>query len=149
MKTICGADCTVCERKTACNGCEATGGRPFGGKCLAAEYIKVGGKAAFDEFKQQLLSEINALGIAGMPEIKELYCLCGSFVNLAYPLADGTTVKFLDDSRIYLGAQAECLFAEDEDADRCFGLVADADFLLVCQYSKGGENPELLLYKKR
>ena len=32
---------------------------------------------------------------------------------------------------------------------RCFGLVANMDFLLVCTYEENGENPELVLYKKR
>lgn len=33
--------------------------------------------------------------------------------------------------------------------ERCFGVLADMDFLLVSTYEKDGKNPELLLYKKR
>ena len=33
--------------------------------------------------------------------------------------------------------------------DRCFGIVANMDFLLVCTYEENGENPELVIYKKR
>ena len=30
-----------------------------------------------------------------------------------------------------------------------YGILASMDFLLVCTYEKDGENPELLIYKKR
>lgn len=33
--------------------------------------------------------------------------------------------------------------------DRCFGIVANMDFILVCTYEKDGANPELVIYKKR
>ena len=35
------------------------------------------------------------------------------------------------------------------DAGRCFGVLANMDFILVCAYGEGGADPELLLYKKR
>lgn len=53
--------------------------------------------------------------------------------------------KFLDDQKTYLGNQLACEFGEE----RCFGILADMDFLLVCTYEKDGQNPELVLYKKR
>ena len=144
MDTLCGANCNKCGFKENCKGCVETCGKPFGGKCIAAEYIKIGGISAFDEFKKQIISEFNALKIEGMPKITELFCLCGSFVNLEYPLANGTTIKFLDDKNIYLGTQVDCEFV-----DRCFGLVADMNFLLVCEYGENGTNPEIVLYKRR
>ena len=144
MDTICGADCSKCGFNGKCGGCAATGGRPFGGRCIAAEYIKVGGKSAFLEFKKQLIAEFNALGIEGMPPITELYCLCGRLVNLKYPLPDGGTLQFLDDRNIYLGTQADHI-----GTDRCFGLVADMGFLLVCEYGENGSLPEIIMYKRR
>ena len=33
--------------------------------------------------------------------------------------------------------------------DRCFGVVANMDFILICTYEANGENPELIIYKKR
>ena len=71
--------------------------------------------------------------------------LSGSFVNLEYRLPNGENVKFLDDRASYLGNQLECEFG----GDRCFGIVANMDFLLICTYEKDGENPELVMYKKR
>lgn len=144
MSTLCGANCNECGFKANCKGCQETCGKPFGGKCIAAEYIKVGGKSAFEEFKNQIISEFNALNVEGMPKITELYCLCGSFVNLEYPLPSGGAVKFLDDKNIYLGTQVDCEFV-----DRCFGLVAGMDFLLVCEYGENGTNPEIVVYKRR
>lgn len=64
---------------------------------------------------------------------------------MEYMLSNGTVVKFLDDAKTYLGNQLESEFG----GERCFGVIANRDFLLICTYEKGGENPELVLYKKR
>ena len=145
MSTICGADCEKCTFKDNCRGCAETCGKPFGGACVAAEYIKLGGKEKYAEFKNGLLDETNAiLAENGIPKADKLYELCGSFVNLSYPVPSGKTVKFLDDKRIYLGAQIE--FA---DLGICYGVVADTTFILVCSYSVNGSEPELIVYKKR
>ena len=45
----------------------------------------------------------------------------------------------------YLGNQLECEFG----GDRCFGIAANMDFLLVCTYEEDGKNPETVVYKKR
>lgn len=145
MSTICGANCEGCNFNKNCRGCEATCGRPFGGVCIAAEYIKVSGKEKYEEFKQGLLNEINALLTEnGIPEAEALCELAGSFVNLEYRLPSGETVKFLDDKNIYLCTQIELA-----DTGICCGVVADMSFILVCNYGTDGTDPELILYKKR
>ncbi len=108
-------------------------------------YTQLGGEEMLEEFKQQLMNEFNALNIEGLPKIEQLNVLHGSFINLAYPLPNGEIVQFLDDKASYLGNQLPCLFG----GSRCFGIAANMDFLLVCTYEKNGENPELVLYKKR
>ena len=108
-------------------------------------YDELGDNGQFDEFKKQLVDEINALGIEGMPKVEALNALVGAYVNLEYPLANGTKVKFLDDGTTYLGTQLEPEFG----GDRCFGVLANMDFILVCTYEAEGRNPELVLYKKR
>lgn len=100
-----------------------------------------GGK--FEALKKQLIDEINALGIEGMPKLEGLTALVGSYVNLAYPLPSGACVKFLNDGTTYLGNQLET------GEERCFGVLANVDFILVCTYGCEGAEPELLLYKKR
>ena len=92
-----------------------------------------------------LLNYYNALHIEGMPKVEKLNALVGGFVNLEYRLPNGKTVKFLDDNASYLGYQLDCEF----EGTRCFGIVANMDFLLVCTYEENGENPELVMYKKR
>ena len=77
--------------------------------------------------------------------IDKLNALVGKHVNLEYQLPNGQKVKFLDDQKTYLGNQLGSEFG----GDRCFGILAGVDFILVCTYGKDGENPELLLYKKR
>lgn len=99
----------------------------------------------FDEFKKQLMDEINALHIEGMPRVEKLNALVGEYINLEYPLPNGKCVKFLDDGATYLGNQLECEFG----GDRYFGISANMDFILICTYEANGENPELVLYKKR
>lgn len=68
--------------------------------------------------------------------------------KIIYPLSNGSTVKFLNNDDIYLGNQVECEF-NDGELIRYFGLVANMDFLLVSEYGANGENPEIILYKKR
>lgn len=108
-------------------------------------YDELGDRGQFEQFKKQLIEEINALHIEGMPKVEKLNALVGKYVNLAYTLPNGITVKFLDDEKTYLGNQLECEFG----GERCFGILAGMDFLLVSTYEKDGANPELVLYKKR
>lgn len=144
-KSICQANCEECFMKDSCNGCVKTDGCPFGKQCFIARYIKIGGQENFQNFKEKIIEEFNELKIQGMPKVQNLNALVGSFVNLEYTLPNGETVKFLDDNSIYLGNQLECEFG----GDRCYGIIAGNDFLLVCTYGENGSNPELVMYKKR
>lgn len=150
MKGICGANCEECAyyKDKKCEGCEATKGCPFGKKCFIANYISIGGKEKFEILKKQIIDEFNSLKIDGMPKVEELYPLNGSFVNMEYTLPNNKKVKFIHDDDIYLGNQLECEF-NDNDCKKCFGLVANMNFLIVCEYEENGENPELIIYKRR
>lgn len=106
-------------------------------------HAELGDGGAFASFKQRLVDEINALEIAGMPRLERLNALVGSDVNLAFPLPNGTSARFLEDGATYLGNQLEGA------AGRCFGVLANAEFILICTYSENGAEPELVLYKKR
>ena len=109
------------------------------------QYRNLAGAESFEAFKQQLMDEINALHIEGMPKVEQLNALVGGYINLEYRLPNGTRVRFLDDGATYLGNQLECEFG----GNRCFGIAANMDFILVCTYEENGENPELVVYKKR
>ena len=150
MESLCGADCESCGygKNNNCKGCTVTGGCPFGKQCFVAKYILTGGKENYEMFKAQLIDEINDLKITGMPKIDELNPLNGSFVNLSYPLPNGQNVQILDDNDIYLGNQVESEF-NDGETIRCFGILANMSFILVCEYGPNGDNPELIIYKKR
>ena len=138
MRTYCGQDCCKeCERLAECGGCEKCHGHPFGGSCVAER------NKDFPSLKRRLIDEINAFGIEGLA-VEDLNLLTGSFVNLPYPLANGSTVQFLKDNDIYLGNQVE-----QADSDRCFGIVANEDFILICEYGYNGADPEIVLYKRR
>lgn len=151
MNTICGADCSECGFKENCGGCKETNGHPFGGICMIAECCNSNGFEHCDKaclsvckLKAQLIEEFNALGIEDMEDVTDLNALKGSFVNLEYTLASGQTIKFWDDNKIYLGNQI-C----KKNSDRCYGLTADENYLLVCEYSENGTEAEIVVFKKR
>jgi len=107
-------------------------------------YMEIGGKEKFEEFKQQLVGEFNALlRMENLPPVKSLNVLPGEFVNLEYRLPNGERVKFLNDHAAYLGSQLE------GEAGICYGIAGNMDFLLICSYEENGENPELIIFKKR
>lgn len=109
------------------------------------EYKNLDGAEKFEEFKKKLIDEINNLHIEGMPKVEKLNALVGGYVNLEYTLPNGSKVKFLEDGATYLGNQLECEFG----GERCFGIAANMDFILICTYGADGEDPELVIYKKR
>ena len=126
ITTLCGLNCCgQCSWKGRCGGCLETGGSPFGGSCIAARQIKQGGLEAF-------------------LRLKDLNLLNGFYINLSYPLPNGKTVQLLEDKDIYLGNQAEI-----PGSCRCYGLIGDETHLLVCEYSNGGLDPEIVVYKRR
>lgn len=136
--TYCGTDCCgECSRFSECGGCEKCGGHPFGGSCVAER------NKGFSQLKKQLIDEINALGLEGLA-VTDLYLLSGFYVNLKYPLPNGTVVPFLKDADIYLGNQVE-----RPGSERCFGIAANEKFILICEYGCNGAEPEIVLYKRR
>ena len=150
MGSICGANCNNCGygKNNNCKGCKETNGCPFGKQCFIAKYILTGGKDNFEKFKLQLIAEINSLSIPGMPQINELNPLNGLFVNLSYPMPNGESFKLLYDDDIYLGNQVESEF-NDGEIIRCFGILANMNFILISEYGANGDNPEIIIYKKR
>ena len=66
--------------------------------------------------------------------------------SMSFP--SGEHVKLLNDNDVYLGNQVECLF-NDEVIKKCFGILANMNFLLVCEYGENGVDPEIIAYKKR
>ncbi len=104
---------------------------------------ELGDDGKFEAFKKQLIDEINALHIEGMPKVEQLNALVGKFVNLEYPLPSGEKAKFLNDGTTYLGNQLEA------GNGRCFGVLANKDIILISTYGKDGTDPEMILFKKR
>lgn len=150
MESICGANCNDCEllKNKKCQGCKNTNGCPFGKKCFIAKYIEIGDKKSFKLLKEQLINEFNNLNIDGMKQIEDLYPLNGSLINEEYLLPNGIKTKFLNDDEIYLGNKIECEF-NDKYLKKYFGIVANMSFLLVCEFDEDGNNPEIIIYKRR
>ena len=143
MNTYCGADCSNCPSKGSCKGCISTCGSPFGGTCVAAEFIKEKGLESYERFKEEMKDEINeVLRSLNYPQTETLFELNGRFVNLEYTLPNGEKTKFLDDRNVYLGTQIQL-------EDLSCGAITDGSFILICTYKGFGEDPKLILYRSR
>lgn len=95
--------------------------------------------------KEQLIKEFNDLHVPGMDRVTDLNALPGSYINLEYTLESGQKIKFWEDGRVYLGNQ----LCKHDGSGRCFGLTADENWLLVCEYGDNGSDPEIVVYKRR
>ena len=93
--------------------------------------------------KQELIKKFNDLKIPDMAEVTELHELKGDYINLEYALPSGQNIKLWDDKKIYYGAEI-C----KKDSNRCYGLTADENFLLVCEYGENGSDAEIIVFKK-
>ena len=108
-------------------------------------YEELSDNGQFEEFKARLIDEINDLHIDGMPRLTALNALVGKDVDLEYRLPNGAMARFLDGETTYLGNLLESEISEG----LFFGVIANMDFILICTCGKDGEDPELILYKKR
>lgn len=143
--TLCGLDCAQCPGRETCPGCET-----LGKGCMLAQCAQKSACGQCRPFagacglKAQLIQEFNALGVPDMPKVTDLNALLGSYINQEYPLPGGRTVKLWDDSRVYLGNQLE-----KQGSERCYGLAADENYLMVAEYGENGADPEIVVYKRR
>ena len=99
---------------------------------------------ASSPLKHQLIEEINALRIKDMPEIKNLFVMQGSMINIEYDI-NGNPVKFLDDNATYWATQVE----KQDGSGRCYGVACDEHFLFVCEYGKDGIDAEVVVFRRR
>jgi len=93
--------------------------------------------------KSTLIEEFNSLGIERL-KLTDLNLLDGSYINLEYTLPNGQKVKLLEDDKVYLGNQVEI-----KGKERYYGVAADENYLLVCEYGCNGSDPEIVVYKRR
>lgn len=96
---------------------------------------------ATSPLKKELIDEVNALHIPGMPQIDNLFVLQGSFINVEYHI-NGNCVRLLDDNATYWGTQVE------KGDGRYFGIAGDEHSLLVSEYGKDGADAEVVVFKK-
>ena len=137
------------SQKISCGGCAETAGRPLGNECVIAICCQNKGQVSCSEcshciLKAELIAEFNSLGIEDMEKVTDLNSLMGSYVNLEYTLPSGQKIKFWDDNKSYLGNQI-C----KKNSNRCYGLTADKNYILVCEYGENGTDAEIVIYKKR
>lgn len=94
-----------CFNEEYCKWCYADGDYTLD---IWKRYVEIGGKEKFEEFKEQLINEINAFLLSvGLPKVERLNVLSGEFINMEDILPNGEKVKFLDNKQTYLGSQLE------------------------------------------
>lgn len=93
--------------------------------------------------ENNLLNEIKQLGIKEFEKINSLNLLDGSYLNLEVELPNGVKAKLLDDNKKYYANQIDI-----ENSDKCYGVAADENFLVVYKYGYNGANAELVQMKR-
>ena len=100
-------------------------------------------KGSFDYMKEMLLKKVRELGIE---ELKNLDCLNelkGDYINLELKLPNGNFAKLLNDNKMYF-----CNQVERNGKDRCYGIAADENQILICEYDCNGSGAELVMWIK-
>lgn len=93
--------------------------------------------------KEQLLTEIQKLGIKEFDKLNSLNLLDGSYLNLEVELLNGIKAKLLDDNKKYYANQIDI-----ENSDKCYGVAADEHFIVVYKYGCDGADAELIQIKR-
>lgn len=93
--------------------------------------------------KERLLTEIKKLGIRGFDKLNTLNLLDGSYLNLEVELPNGVRVKLLDDSKKYYANQIDV-----EGSEKCYGVAADENYIVVYKYGCEGADAELVQIKR-
>lgn len=95
------------------------------------------------DMKERLLTEIKKLGIKEFGKLNTLNLLDGSYLNLEIELPNGVKAKLLDDNKKYYANQIDI-----EGSDKCYGVAADENFIVVYKYGCDGADAELILIKR-
>lgn len=93
--------------------------------------------------QEYLLTEIKKLGIKEFENFNSLNLMDGSYLNLEVELPNGVKTKLLDDKKKYYANQIDI-----ENSDKCYGIAADENFIVVYKYGCEGADAELIQVKK-
>lgn len=123
MSSICGADCSACKMKAECRGCAETCGSPFGGKCIAAEYIRFGGKTAYETFKRGIQTrQIGRRKEKGLRTVELLMAAATLSVVVAELISVALDWNYMPSGARFTGF--------------CLGLCGDVLFLISVLFMK-------------
>ncbi len=92
---------------------------------------------------EKLLKEIKKLGIHEFESFKSLNLMEGSYLNLEVELPSGIKTKLLNDNKKYYANQIDI-----ENSNKCYGVAADEDFIVVYKYGCNGSDAELVQIKR-
>lgn len=93
--------------------------------------------------ENRILKEIKNIGIKEFESFKSLNLMDGSYLNLEVELPSGIKTKLLDDNKKYYANQIDI-----ENSNKCYGVAADEDFIVVYKYGCNGSDAELVQIKR-
>ncbi|MFV0480971.1 MAG: hypothetical protein ACK5LP_03205 [Campylobacteraceae bacterium] len=96
-----------------------------------------------NNYERKAFKKIHNLGIEELRTVDHLNELNGDYINLELKLTNGKTAKLLDGNKKYYGNQI-C----KNGSDRCYGIAADEQQILICEYGDGGTDAEFVLWVK-
>lgn len=93
--------------------------------------------------QEKILKEIKSLGIKEFDNFNSLNLMDGSYLNLDVELPSGKFAKLLDDNKKYYANQIDI-----DGSDRCYGVAADENFIVVYTYGCNGKDAQLVQLKR-
>lgn len=100
-------------------------------------------KTGESSMQEKILIEIKKLGIQEFEQLNSLNLLDGSYLNLEIELPNGMKARLLDNNKKYYANQIDIA-----DSDKCYGVAADENFIIVYKYGCEGKDAELIMVKK-
>ena len=149
--SYCGVDCKKCYKNQECEGCIASGGKPFGGECVIAECCKknAGHKDCGPAYvcdcylKQLVIGVMHNCGIDDLKNYDFIFEVPGFLLNLECKYPDGSIRRPFDDKKIYISGQYR-----QSDSDRRYTAVADKDNFWLIEHDENGSNAVLIVNKR-
>ena len=89
--------------------------------------------------QDKLIQRLHSLGIEELKTINKLNLLKGDYINLECVLPNGRKAKVLDDDKSYYGTQVEI-----QNSDRCLGIAANEQQIVIFEYGCAGKDAELI-----
>ena len=149
--SYCGVDCSKCFKRSECNGCVVSGGKPFGGECVIAECCKqnnTNGECGCSfccrcRLKRRVLDEVRNCDIEELHVFNFIYEIPGTFINVDYTFPDGEVRKPFDVTKVYIWGQYKT-----PGRDRTYSIIADSENIWIADHEENGSDAYIMRHWK-